>query len=84
MKLSSLLKHCADIPEMSFEEQRHDYMFSGNKGKGRRTLKDLQAMSLNERKLEILESFLSCDEIQLVVIKLVSMICTHVHVYIIL
>ena len=59
---------------MSFEESRHSYMFSRKREKGNKklTLKELQAMSVGERKLEILDLLLSCDQIQPIVIKLVS------------
>ena len=76
VKLPSWLKPVSDSPELSFEERRHSYMFSGRRrGKGekrRSSLRELQSMSLSERKLEILDSLLSAQHIQPIVIKLVS------------
>jgi hypothetical protein len=76
VQIPSWLKPVSDSPELSFEERRHSYMFSRRRGKGerrrRRSLKELQSMSLSERKLEILDSLLSADHIQPIVIKLVS------------
>ena len=44
-------------------------------------MKELQAMSLTERRLEILDSLLSCEEIQPIVMKLVSLLCYIQHMY---
>ena len=78
-KLPSWLKPVSDSPELSFEERRHSFMFSGRRrGEGdrrrrrRKSLRELQSMSLSERKLEILDSLLSSQHIQPIVIKLVS------------
>ena len=75
LKIPSWLKPVSGPTELSFEERRHSYMFSKKREKGerrRRSLKELQAMSLCERKLEILDSLLSSEQIQPIVIKLVS------------
>ena len=69
--------------ELSFEEERHRYMFSGRE-RGRKSLKEIQRMSISERKLEILDILLSTDEIRPIVMKLVRSMrvcmCIHVHV----
>ena len=83
LKIPSLLKPRSGSPELSFEECRHSYMFSQKREKGerrkrRRSFKELQAMSLCERRLEILDSLLSSKQIQPIVIKLVSCACVNV------
>ena len=71
--------------ELSFEEERHRYMFSGRK-RGRKSLKEIQRMSISERKLEILDILLSTDEIRPIVMKLVrsmrECMCIHVHIHV--
>ena len=90
VKMPSWLKPVSGSPELSFEERRHSYMFSrkreGGERRRRRSFKELQTMSLSERKLEILDSLLSSEQIQPIVIKLVSsdksneMLCNHEYI----
>ena len=74
MSVPSWLKPNDNGPEFSFEELRHKYMFPRMKGK-RKSIKEIQQMSIGERKLEILDLLLSVDEIRPIVIKLVCL-CT--------
>ena len=76
LRIPSWLKPVSGSPEMSFEESRHSYIFSRKREKGERksrSVKELQSMSLCERKLEILDLLLSCEQIQPIIIKLVSL-----------